>query len=390
MQKNYGLREGISERDHGEKTKMVTIKEIAQRCGVSIATVSNILNGKPNASEATRQKVLKAVKELNYTPNSIAKNLKLKKSQTIGVVVEDITVFCALGIIDGITKCCEEKGYHILLTNLRLFKKYQDAYYTDNSYLMSVEKEIRELISKQVDGIVYVATHERILGKCLPEHLPVPASMAYGYSKSEEYPSVAVDDKNGAYKLVSYLTGMGHRSIGVITGKDESIHTRDRLRGYQKALYDQNICYNPDIVIQGDWKRECGYRYTDVLLEKGVTAIFCMNDIMAGGVYDRLEEKGLMPGRDISVVGFDNRDLSNFYRPPLTTIALPLENIGYTACEVVIDMIEKKKEEREGAAPAPGGLREIHEDCTLLVRNSVKDLNGRMNGKVTELGKMKK
>ena len=124
MQKNYGLKEGISERNHGEKVKMVTIKEIAQRCGVSIATVSNILNGKPNASEATRQKVLKAVKELNYTPNSIAKNLKLKKSQTIGVLVEDITVFCALGIIDGITKCCEEKGYHILLTNLRLFKKY--------------------------------------------------------------------------------------------------------------------------------------------------------------------------------------------------------------------------------------------------------------------------
>lgn len=355
---------------------MVTIKEIARKCGVSIATVSNILNGKPNASEETRQKVMKVVKELNYTPNSIAKNLKLKKSQTIGVVVEDITVFCALGIIDGITKCCEEKGYHILLTNLRLFKKYQDAYYTDNSYLKPVEKEVRELLSKQVDGIVYVASHERTLSKCLPENLPIPVSVAYGYSKSEEYPSVAVDDKNGAYKLVRYLTEKGHRSIGVITGKEDSVHTRDRLKGYQKALFDRNICYNPDFVIQGNWMRKSGYECTDYLLDRGVTAIFCMNDIMAGGVYDRLEERNLVPGKDISVVGFDNRDLSNYYKPPLTTIALPLDDIGYTACEIVIDMIEKKKEYKDGTQKTSSSeILEIHEDCRLLIRSSVADLS---------------
>lgn len=352
---------------------MVTIKEIAQRCGVSIATVSNILNGKPNASEATKEKVLRAVKELNYTPNSIAKNLKLKKSQAIGVVAEDITVFCTPGIIDGITRCCEEKGYHVLLTNLRLYKKYNDAYYANDSFVQLVEKEIRELLAKQVDGIIYVTSHERILRSCLPENLPVPAGMAYGYSKSEEYPSVAVDDKDGAYTLIRYLIQKGHQSIGVITGKEESIHTHDRLRGYQKALYDQKIFFDPDIVVQGDWSRESGYRNTDYLLSKDVTAIFCMNDIMAGGVYDRLEELGLLPGRDISVVGFDNRDLSNYYRPPLTTIALPLSNIGYTACNVVIDMIEKRERgvtyEREGESPI-----EICENCSLLIRSSVVDL----------------
>lgn len=353
---------------------MVTIKEIAQICGVSIATVSNILNGKPNASEATRQKVLKAVKELNYTPNSIAKNLKLKKSQAIGIVAEDITVFCTPGIIDGITQCCEERGYHILLTNLRLYKKYQDAYYANDKFVKIVEKEIKELLSKQVEGIVYVTSHERILKKCLPEHLPVPASMAYGYSKSEEYPSVAVDDKNGAYILIRYLTGKGHQSIGVITGKEESIHTHDRLKGYQKALYDEKIFFDPDIVVQGDWNRESGYRNTDYLLSKGVTAIFCMNDIMAGGVYDRLEERGLLPGKDISVVGFDNRDLSNYYRPPLTTIALPLSSIGYTACKVVIDMIEGKELE-EDEKNTYDGPKEVHEACQLLIRSSVVNLS---------------
>lgn len=356
---------------------MVTIKEIAQMCGVSIATVSNILNGKPNASDATRQKVLKAVKEMNYTPNSIAKNLKLKKSQAIGIVAEDLTVFCTPGIIDGITQCCEERGYHILLTNLRLYQKYRDAYYANDNFVKIVEKEIKELLAKQVEGIVYVTSHERILKKCLPEHLPVPASMAYGYSKSEEYPSVTVDDKNGAYTLIRYLTGKGHRSIGVIMGKEESIHTHDRLKGYQKALYDEKIFFNPDIVVQGDWNRESGYHNTDYLLSKGVTAIFCMNDIMAGGVYDRLEEKGLLPGRDISVVGFDNRDLSNYYRPPLTTIALPLSSIGYTACKVVIDTIENKGREKDGKETSDGP-KEVYETCSLLVRDSVADLNQAM------------
>lgn len=352
---------------------MVTIKEVAQKCGVSIATVSNILNGKPNASEETRERVLKAVKELNYTPNSVAKNLKMKKSQTIGVVVEDITVFCASGIIDGITKCCEENGYHILLTNLRLYKKYHDAYYQDNSFSRSVEKEIRQLLSKQVDGIIYVASHERELQGWLPERLSIPACVAYGYSRTAEYPSVVVDDQNGAYEVVHYLIENGHRKIGVITGKKQSLHTSDRLKGYQKALFDNQILFNPDIVLQGDWERESGYHCTDALLDRGVTAVFCMNDIMAGGVYDRLEERGLIPGLDLSVVGFDNRDLSNYYNPPLTTIELPLDNIGYTACETVIEMIKSKDQEQQGSGKAPD-RREIQESCRLLVRDSVKNI----------------
>lgn len=349
---------------------MVTIKEIAKRCNVSIATVSNILNGKPNASEETKKRVLQAVKELNYTPNSVAKNLKMKRSKTIGVIIEDITVFCTPEIIDGITKCCEEKGYHILLTNMRLYKKHSDTYYEREDFRDIVSKEIRELLSKQVDGIIYVTAHERKI-RCFPEELSIPACIAYGYSLSERFPSVVVDDKDGAYMIVKYLVDKGHESIGVITGKESSIHTTDRLIGYQKALYESRICYNPELVMTGDWKRECGYRLTDNLLEKGVTAIFCMNDIMAGGVYDRLEELDMIPGKDISVVGFDNRELSNFYHPPLTTTELPLYEIGYTACHTVINMVEKKAENNEYTENWSG---QIYEKCGLLVRASVVDL----------------
>lgn len=219
---------------------MVTIKEIAKHCNVSIATVSNIINGKPNASKETKERVLQAIEELNYTPNYIAKNLKTRRTRTIGVFVEDITVFCAPEIIDGITKCCEEKGYHILLTNLRLYKKFGDSYYDNEKFFQMVRREVKELIAKQVDGTVYVTAHERAL-KCLPENLTVPASMAYGYTKSEHYPSVVVDDKKGAYEIVNYVISMGHKNIGVITGKERSIHTHDRLLGYQKALYDHSF-----------------------------------------------------------------------------------------------------------------------------------------------------
>lgn len=360
---------------------MVTIKEIARKCNVSIATVSNILNGKPNASEETRRRVLEVVKELNYTPNTVAKNLKLRKSRAIGVIAEDLTVFCAPEIIDGITGYCEEKGYHILLTNLRLYKKYQDAYYDNNGISEIVEKEIRALLSKQVDGIIYVTSHERVLN-CLPEQLSVPVGMAYGYSESEKYPSVVVDDKSGAYMLIDHLIGKGHRNIGVITGKEKSIHTHDRLRGYQKALYDHNICFDPDIVAEGDWTRESGYRNTDRLLEKGVSAIFCMNDIMAGGVYDRLYEKELVPGKDISIVGFDNRELSNYYKPALTTIELPLNHIGYKTCRIIIDMIEQNEKMKNDKGEMPvqdekeknRGVRVEYAKCRLLVRDSVADI----------------
>ena len=163
---------------------------------------------------------------------------------------------------------------------------------------------------------------------CIPDNLPIPAVMAYGYTQSGKVPSVVVDDEHGAYEAVQYLIERGHKQIGVITGKNDSIHMQARLVGYQKALRDNGLMYNPEFIYYGDWNREAGYNGTEKLLDRGVTAIFCMNDIMAGGVYDRADELGLRIPEDISVVGYDNRELSSYYKPPLTTITLPLHDIG--------------------------------------------------------------
>lgn len=141
---------------------MVTIKEIAKECNVSVATVSNILNHKPGASDETRKIVMDKIKELNYKPNTVARNLKTKNTRTIGVIVEDMTIFSIPDIVDGITEHCEENSYQILLINLRLFKKYNDFYYHRDDYYGRVGEEIDKLIARQVEGL-FMLRHMREL-----------------------------------------------------------------------------------------------------------------------------------------------------------------------------------------------------------------------------------
>lgn len=341
---------------------MATIKELAKACNVSVATVSNILNNKPGASERTRQLVLEMAEKMEYTPNIVAKNLKMQKTRSIGVIAEDMTIFSIPDIIDGITDHCQEVDYQILLTNLRLFKKYNDTYYNREDYYGVVRQEIKKLMEKQVEGIIYVAAHERVI-RCIPDTLPIPAVMAYGYSRSDKVPSVVVDDTHGAAEITQYLIDNGHKKIGLLTGKPDSMHEQARLIGYQEVLFNNEILYDPGLVFEGDWTREAGYRNTDAMLEKGVTAVFCMNDLMAGGVYDRLDELGLTVGKDISVAGYDNRELSSYYKPPLTTINLPLHDIGYQASEIMMEMLDGKKLTHEEGVRAVG--------CERLIRKSV-------------------
>lgn len=316
---------------------MPTIKEIAKASGVSVATVSNIINEKGKVSEETRIRVQKIIEEMNYTPNSVAKNLKTKNSRCIGVIAEDMTVFALPDIIDGITEYCEKEDYQILLVNLRLYKKFEDTYYRSDRYGDIVQREIQKLVAKQVEGIIYVAAHERLIN-VFPEQLPVPMVVAYDYTSHRGIPSVMVSDEQGARELVKYLISMGHRRIGVIAGKKYSMHTRSRLEGYQRALFEENV-----------------------------TAIFCMNDFMAGGAYDRLDERKLKVGRDIAVAGYDNREMAGYEKPPLTTMGLPLHDIGYRASEIILDMLKKEEKNTEEADI-------YYVDCKPYIRQSVNQL----------------
>ncbi len=325
---------------------MATIRDIAKKAQVSTATVSYVLNDSAQISEETREKVLKAVRELNYSPNNIAKSLKIKKTNTIGIITEDITVFNSPEIVDGINKYMEEQGYHIILNNLRLFKRLGNNFWNSTKYVKKINEIISVLLSRQIDGIIYIGAHTRDVSDIIKD-INIPIVYTYCYSSGELDYSVNYDDQLGAYEATEYLIKLGHKRIGVITGLVDSIPCQERLKGYQKALEENNLIFNPSYIKVGDWEYESGYENAKELLSKKdrTTAIFAMNDLMAGGVIDAAREMGINIPKDLSLIGYDNRECSFFYVPKLTTVGLPLSEMGERSAKILIDLIDKKNTE---------------------------------------------
>lgn len=344
---------------------MVTIKEIARECNVSPTTVSNILNGKPKVSEETKQRVLETVDKMGYRPNYIAQGLRNQKTKMIGIIAEDIAQFSTPAVVEGIMSYCEEKGYGTIVKNLRLYARWSDSWYNnESSYHSILDPTLKELESIRVDGIIYIAGHARII-HCFPEDFKTPAVMAYAFSGNKDVPSVVIDDKKSACEMVRYLISKGHRKIGVIGGKKNNIHTQQRLLGYQKALFENQILYNPEWVRYAGWDKVNAYQGARELLQTDVTAIFCMADRLAGGVYYCMDEQGLRAGRDIAVAGFDNQDIAEFFVPGLTTTALPLQEIGNVSADLLLKQIEDPEAEMPEKTLIP---------CTFIERESVQQI----------------
>lgn len=345
---------------------MATIKEIARMANVSTATVSHVLNGTARISDETRERVLKVVKGVNYRPNIIAKSLKIRKTNSIGIITEDITVFNTPGIIDGINECAEKYDYHIILNNIMLYKKVGNKYKDAARYTGIVSDIVGDLVGRQVDGIIYVGAHCRNVAGLIGDS-SIPLVFAYCYSSSGADASIYYDDETAACELTKYLIDKGHRKIGVITGLPESVQCQERLKGYQRALFENNILFNPNYMKAGDWEFEKGYAAGRELmsLANHPTAVFSMNDVMAGGVIEAVAELGLNIPGDLSLVGFDNRECSWSYSPRLTTMALPLKEIGRTAAETIIGLLQ-------GNPVIKGNTIKLQ--CSLIERKSVLPL----------------
>lgn len=345
---------------------MVTLKEIAQHCNVSVTTVSNILNGKEKkVSDETRKKVMDAIEELGYHPNYFAQGLRRQKTQTIGIIAEDIAQFTTPEIIEGIMEYCEAKRYRVLLQNLRLYARWNDQWYDKEELVKTVlDPAVRELSSIKVDGIIYVAGHARRI-RFFPGELEVPAVLAYCHS-DENVPSVEVDDERGGYEMTKYMLQQGHTRIGVISGRADNIHARKRLLGYQQALYDAGVLYNPGLVRYGDWEPTQAYEATKELLKAGATAIFCMSDWMAGGVYNCISDSGLKVGEHIAVTGFDDERTAAWFVPRLTSCRLPLREIGKEAAGILLGQIESQEQ--------GGSAAHLQVPCEPVIRCSVNCL----------------
>ncbi len=319
---------------------MATLKEIAQYCGVSVTTVSNIVNNSPKKmKDETRKKVMDAIETLGYHPNYFAQGLRRQRTQTIGIIVEDLAQFTTPNIVEGIMKYCEEKHYRVILQNLRLYARWKDKWYDDEELIHSVlDPALKELASIKVDGLIYVAGHERQI-HLFEKKMDIPMVLAYCHS-DESKPSVEIDDEDGGYQMTKYILSQGHTKIGVISGRADNIHAKRRLLGYQKALFEAGVLYNPAWVLDANWEAEKAYELAGELVKAGVTAILCMSDWMAGGVYNRIHDMGLEVGKDIAVTGFDDDHGAEWYVPKLTSSRLPLEETGTAAASLLFEQLE--------------------------------------------------
>ena len=343
---------------------MTTLKDIAEKCSVSITTVSNILNGKSNVSEKTKNEVLRVIKETGYKPNYMARGLRASKTNTIGIIIDDLTEFSSPEIIDGIMAYCEEHNYKAILENLRFYSKWGTKWYHNDDYKADVEQAIEEFTSIKVDGIIYVAGHARNI-TCIPKKLDIPLIISYAFTEIPGISTVEFDDEEAAYNMTEHLINNGHKEIAVVAGKKENIHTIRRLEGYKKALADHKIKLDESIIKYAEWERESGYKAIKDLMgksKKSFSAVFCFNDLMAAGVYDYLGENNLTPGKEISVAGFDNRTVSQYLKPDLTTVEIPLYDIGRKSAEQIISQIK---------APEKYKATQSFVKCQLISRNSI-------------------
>jgi LacI family transcriptional regulator len=318
---------------------MVTIREISEKANVSTATVSKVLNRKQGVSQLTVDRVMSIINELNYRPNLNARSLKKGQSQTLGVITEDLTVFNTPDIVDGIDTYCESQGYHYILGNLRFNKRYGNNLKDNTEECTKLVHSLADtMLSKQVNGILYIGCHSHAVVP-IGYGSEIPLVYAYCYSTDSKIPCVLFDDQKAAFEATQLLIDKGHNRIGVIAGPKESIHTVSRILGHQEALYANDIPYNPRLTLNGNWERDQGYYLSDELIKAGVTAIFAQNDLMATGVIEYCNKHGIQVGKDLALIGFDNREVSTYCHPTLSTVSLPLFEIGQNATRLMLDIL---------------------------------------------------
>ncbi len=299
---------------------MTTIYDIAKKCNVSPATVSRALKDDERISVATKNKVKNMAKELNYYPNGIAKSLKMGRSHTIGVIVNDIATFAVPRIIDGIEEVANNKGYNLILCNSSNQPAKEKLYF-------NILKE------KQVEGIIFVGTWAELDNHCNYLDINIPFVAINRHYDTNQVCTINHDDVFVSYLATNYLFNKGYQKIAFINGPQEEVSPPDRLKGFKKAMSKHSLVIREEWLKEGDWYFDSGYALAQELLigPNSPEAIVAGNDYMAIGAIKAIEKAGLEVPGDIAVIGCDNRSITRNYYPRVTTVELPLLAMGQTA-----------------------------------------------------------
>jgi len=305
---------------------------VAKRAGVSIATVSRVLNNSSHVSEKTKQKVKKAIEELNYIPNILASALTKKTTFTIGLLIPDISNPFYSELSRGVEDACNDFGFNTVICNTDYSTQKEAAY-------------INLLRQKSVDGFVITTAHynDKNVIKLIKNKIPV-VLLDRNIEKSAEYDIdlVLSDNVGGGYIATNHLIQLGHKKIACFLGPSEIEVNVEREKGYMKAMKEAKLKIFPSLVVYGDFKLEFGYKKTLELLKQQIipTAFFAANDLIALGIIRALKSVGFSVPSDISVVGYDNTILAEITDPPLTTVNQFIREMGYHATELLIKKLK--------------------------------------------------
>jgi len=312
-----------------------------------------------------RQQVLDVITKTGYQPNIVAKSLRTKKTNSIGVLVEDILAFATPRVINGISEYMENTDYHILLNDLRMLESLYNQYDQIIHQKGKIHKELMYLVyGAKVDAVIYVGMFDRDISGIIPD-IGKPVIIAYSTSEDAHTCYVTYENENIAAQIAHMLLNAGHRHIAVIAGPAHTTPTQLRLKGIQKALAEAGLNLDHNLVKNGDWERNSGYLcMKEILAQAKPTAVFAMNDLMAVGAMDAIKQAGLQVPQDISVVGFDNREVSEYVFPKLTTAEIDLKAIGFTVAQVAADKL----------AGIESNGNEIIIPSNIILRDSVRNL----------------
>ena len=334
---------------------MATMKDIARLAQVSTSTVSHVINKSRFVSEEISQRVNQAAQELNYRPSALARSLKVNRTKTIGMLVTTSTNPFFGEVVKGVERSCYQQGYNLILCNTE----------GDN---LRMRESINTLLQKRVDGLILMCSSlegERI--EVFEQYPDIPVVvMDWG-------PMLFTSDKiqdnslRGGYLAAKHLIDNGHTDIGCITGPLVKHQAQMRYEGYKRALNEVGLNFNSDWIIESDFECEGGYEAFNKMYQNGPlpSAVFVCNDMMALGVINAANEKGVAIPEQLSIIGYDDIHIAKFMTPSLTTIHQPKYRLGKAAVEAVLKKL----------ADALCEAQIVQLEPTLVERSTVKRLN---------------
>jgi len=310
---------------------MVTIKDVAREAKMSVATVSRVLNESGPVSEDTRQLIREVAGRMHYVPHSGARSLITSKTETIGVLLPDLYGEFFSEVIRGMDDTAQKNGFHLLIS-----RAYADRH--------GIETAMRAMRGR-VDGVVAMSPDldEESL-RNLPSTIPVV--LLCSVPRGNEIDSLTIQNCRGAKEMVAHLTSLGHRRIAIIKGAARNYDAAERLRGYRLALREAGIDREPSLERDGDFTEASGYAAALELLalKHRPTAIFAANDSMAIGALSALRESGVQVPEQMAVAGFDDIPLARYMDPPLSSVHVPICELGARAVEILLHGITHKND----------------------------------------------